>query len=94
MALAAHAKVEVVSEMAGVQIAPGRIMPRQRQPSQESLRVRIKKEQERLQADMMAQGVPENIGILPDTFVLPEKNSWNRTIRWMWLKTRLRHLLA
>lgn len=65
----------------------GPVAPKIRQPAQPSMS-RTQKEQ---QAAMLRSGqVPDDIGLLPDTFVLPRNPTerWNWKLRKAWLKTR------
>lgn len=65
----------------------GPVAPKVKQPAQPSMQ-RTHKEQ---QAAMLRAGqVPDDIGLLPDTFVLPRNPNerWNWKLRKAWLKTR------
>lgn len=65
----------------------GPVAPKMKQPAQPSMS-RTHKEQ---QAAMIRSGqVPDDIGLLPDTFVLPRNASerWNWKLRKAWLKAR------
>jgi protein MBA1 len=65
----------------------GPVAPKMRQPAQPSMS-RTQKEQ---QAAMMRAGlVPDDVGLLQDTFVLPRNPSerWSWRLRKKWLKTR------
>lgn len=65
----------------------GPVAPKMKQPAQPSMS-RTHKEQ---QAAMIRSGqVPDDIGLLPDTFILPRNASerWSWKLRKAWLKTR------
>lgn len=58
-----------------------------RQPAQPS----VSRSQKEQQAAMMRSGqFPDDIGLLPDTFILPRNNNdrWSWRLRKKWLKVR------